>query len=584
MKMTRLFWDVCIKNLLPLILLIISVIGIVTLQLVPPQILKAIVDDYLDKGIYDGVTTLAVIYLAAVLVSYICEFFKTVFTTYIGQKAILEIRYRMSEKLTRLPMRYYNKNATGDVMSRFTQDVEAVNTLFSDGLVNMAVDLFKIIGIIVSVFLLNKSLFIYTLLIIPVVVVISNAFRKRVYAAQLSLRKAIGKMNSFIQEAFSGLRLFKIFGYENRLSHAFNPLTDEQIGIRRKVNRMDSIFPCIMQILKAVIICSFVVLTTKEVNLIAGVTIGTLAAAIDLLGRLFAPIEELATEFQTIQQVLAAFHRITEFLDEKEETRMMKDEAEPDGKNDILFQNVSFAYDDAGNILSDVSFRVKKGLKVALVGRTGSGKTTILNLLAGLYPAGTGNITICGYDPFTMPAEIRRRVIGIVPQTVTTFTGKIKDIITLGDKQISETDVIEALKAVGLYEEIEKLPQKHNTVIGEGESNLSFGQMQLLTLARAIVTNPPLLLLDELTSGLDAVTEAGILKAIKNVSANRTIVTISHRLSGMIDADYVYVCSHGKIVEEGKPDELVQNNGWYAKYKQLEDMGWQADGALLPSG
>jgi len=137
MKMTRLFWDVCKKNLLPLILLIISVIGIVTLQLVPPQILKAIVDDYLDKGIYDGVTTLAVIYLAAVLVSYICAFFKTVFITYIGQKAILEIRYRMSEKLTRLPMRYYNKNATGDVMSRFTQDVEAVNTLFSDGLVNI---------------------------------------------------------------------------------------------------------------------------------------------------------------------------------------------------------------------------------------------------------------------------------------------------------------------------------------------------------------------------------------------------------------------------------------------------------------
>jgi len=175
-----------------------------------------------------------------------------------------------------------------------------------------------------------------------------------------------------------------------------------------------------------------------------------------------------------------------------------------------------------------------------------------------------------------MPTELRRRAIGIVPQTVTTFTGKIKDIITLGDKQISETDVMEALKAVGLYEDIEKLPQKYNTVIGEGESNLSFGQMQLLTLARAIVTNPPLLLLDELTSGLDAVTEAGILKAIKNVSTNRTIVTISHRLSGIIDADYVYVCSHGKIVEEGKPDELVQNNGWYAKYKQLEDKGWQA--------
>jgi len=576
MKMTRLFWNVCKKNIIPLLLLILSVIGIVALQLAPPQILRTIVDDYLEKGIYDGVATLAVIYLAAVLVSYICEFFKTIFTTYIGQKVILEIRYKMSEKLTRLPMCYYNKNRTGDIMSRFTQDVDAVNTMFSDGLVNMAVDLFKIIGIIASVFILNKSLFIYTLLIVPVVVIISNAFRKKVYAAQLKLRKAIGRMNGFIQEAFSGLRLFKIFGYENRLSRAFDPLIDEQTGIRRRVNRMDSIFPCIMQILKAVVICSFVVLTAKEVHVIAGITVGTLAAAIDLLGRLFAPIEDLATEFQTIQQVFAAFHRITEFLDEEEETRIMKEEAKQDGENDILFQNVSFAYDDAGKILNDVSFSVKKGLKVALVGRTGSGKTTILNLLAGLYPTELGSISICGYNPFTMPAQLRRRIIGIVPQTVTAFTGNIKDMITLGDRQISETDVLKALKAVGLYEDIEKLPQKHHTVIGEGESSLSFGQMQLLTLARAIVTNPPILLLDELTSGLDAVTEAGILKAIKNVSANRTIVTISHRLSGIIDADYIYVCSHGQIVEEGKPDELVQGNGWYAKYKQLEDMGWQA--------
>ena len=576
MSMTRLFWDICKKNIISLLLLILSVIGIVALQLIPPQILRMIVDDYLGKGIYDGVATLAAVYLAAVLVSYICEFFKTIFTAYIGQKVILEIRYRMSEKLMRLPMRYYHKNATGDVMSRFTQDVEAVNTMFSDGLVNMAVDLFKIIGILASVFILNQSLFVYTLLIVPVIVLISNLFRGRVYAAQLKLRKAMGRMNSFIQEAFSGLRLFKIFGLENRLSRAFAPLADEQINIRRKVNRMDSAFPCIMQILKAVIICSFVVLTTKEAGIIVGVTAGTLAAAIDLLGRLFSPIEEIATEFQTIQQVFAAFHRITEFLDEEEETRIMKDEAKPDGEHDILFQNVSFAYDDAGNILNDVSFSVKKGLKVALVGRTGSGKTTILNLLAGLYPTGKGTISICGYDPFTMPTELRRRAIGIVPQTVTTFTGNMKDIITLGDEQISENDVIEALKAVGLYEDIEKLPEKHNTIIGEGEGNLSFGQMQLLTLARAIVTNPPVLLLDELTSGLDAVTEAQILKAIKNVSANRTIVTISHRLSGIIDADYVYVCSHGKIVEEGNPDELVQSNGWYAKYKQLEDMGWRA--------
>lgn len=575
MKLIKIFNDVFKKNWIIFILLILSIIGIVVLQLLPPQILKTIVDDYLEKKIYDGIATLAVFYLIAVLFSYLCEFFKTLFTTYIGQKIVLNIRYRMSAKLLRLPISYYNNNSAGDIMSRFTNDINSVNTMFSDGLINMIVDLFKILGILISIFILSTSLFIYTILIVPLIIIISNIFRKRIYKAQLLNRKTMGKMNSFIQEAYSGLRLYKIFNYEKRLSSSFKPLTEQQMKIRRKVNLMDAIFPCIMQIIKAVVICLFVLFTTKKINLITGISIGALAASIDLISKLFSPIEELAVEFQSIQQVFASFNRIKEFMNEKEEKKITNNLINQNKNIDISFNNITFSYDNNINILENVSFNINNGQKIALVGRTGSGKTTILNLLAGLYPTNEGNISIYGYDPFTLPPSIRRKLIGIVPQTIINFTGTIKEIITLKDETISDEEIICALKTVGLHDEIEKLPRKYDTVIGEGENNLSFGQMQLLTLARAIVTNPPVLLLDELTSGMDAITEAKVLQAIKDISINRTIITISHRLSGIIDADYVYVLSYGKIIEQGNPNELIKNQSWYAKYKQLEEIGWQ---------
>ena len=576
MKISRIFINTCKKNIVQFIFLIISIFGIVSLQLLPPQILRKIVDDYLQKGIYDGIVNLGIIYLVVTLVSYLADFFKTILTTFIGQKVILEIRYFMSGKLMKLPMSYYNRTSVGDVMSRFTQDVEAVNTLFSDGLINMAVDLFKVVGIIISIYFINVALFGYALLLLPIIILIAVYFRKKVYECEIGIRRIIGKMNSFIQEAFSGIKLFKIYGYEDRISEAFDPLVDDQVHIRRRANAITSSFGCIMQFLKSIVICLFVILTTQQVNVITGITAGALAATVDLLGRLFAPIEALAVEFQTIQQVFAGLNRINEFMREAEEVRDIKQLSENQIDSNISFHNVSFGYYDSKNVINDISFQIEKGLKVALVGRTGSGKTTILNLLAGLYAPTKGSIQVNGYDPFALPAHLRRRIMGVVPQTVTTFTGKIKDIITLGDETITMQEVKDALAMVDLFDTIENLPDKYDTVIGEGEINLSFGQMQLLTLARAIVTNPPILLLDELTSGMDAVTEANILQAIKKVSFNRTIITISHRLSGIIDADYVYILSAGNIMEEGRPDELVANNGWYAKYKQLEDIGWQA--------
>lgn len=573
--MKNIFFEVCKKNLLYIAGLILAVVLIVYLQLVPPQILKRIVDDYLSLNIYDGILGLAVLYLAATVFSYIAEFLRTVLSTYLGQKIILRIRFGMSDKLLRLSVSYYNRHSTGDIMSRFTQDVDAVQTLFTGGIVTMGIDLFKIIGIMISIFLISSELFVYSLCAIPIIIVITEAFRRIILSLQKTYRMYIGKMNSFLQETLTGLKLFKIYGIEHKLDEAFTPLADEQIAVVRKINRIDKAFPAIMQIIRAVFICGFIILSTKEINIITGITVGGLAAAIDLLGRVFAPIEEIANEFQAVQQVMAALSRIGEFLDEPEEERETGQAAAEESSENIILKNVSFSYDGSEKILNRISAEIKKGSKTALVGRTGAGKTTMMNLIAGLYDAPCGSVLVNGLNPFLLAPGERRRLIGIVPQTMVMFTGKIRDCLTLGDTRITLADCICAAKTVGLYETIEALPDKFDTIIGEGEINLSYGEMQLLNLARAIVTNPPILLLDELTAGLDAVTEAKVLAAVQKISENRTIVTISHRLSGIINADYVYILTGGRIVEEGRPEALAGDGGWYAKYSRLESMGWR---------
>jgi ATP-binding cassette subfamily B protein len=240
-----------------------------------------------------------------------------------------------------------------------------------------------------------------------------------------------------------------------------------------------------------------------------------------------------------------------------------------------LVRQARFSYVSEKEVLREASLVVPAGWKAAVAGRTGSGKTTLLQLVAGLYPASAGTVLIHGRDPYRLPPQERRRLIGMVPQTVTLFHGSILENVTLRDTDISEKDVEWALEQVGLLADIRKLPDSLHTLLGEGEAKLSFGQNQLISLARAIVTNPPVLLLDELTSGLDALTEKQVLEAIRTISGGRTILTISHRLSGLLDAQTVHIMEHGRIVESGAPEVLAEREGWYARYRRLEDHGWQ---------
>jgi ATP-binding cassette subfamily B protein len=575
-----------IKNkLVQSIFLATAILGGIAMQLVPPQILKSIIDNNISKGIYSGVMKLSLYYLLAVVLSGAFDFLRELMMAIIGQDILANIRYNMGKKLKKLPIAYYSNNAVGEIISRFTSDVDAVGTLFSEGLVGMLADGLKALGIIVSVYLISPVLALYLLIFIPVIYFITSCFKSATFNAQMAARKAVAHINGSIQELFNGIRTIKIFSKEQLFLNNFQQPLNENIAAVHKTSTLDSLFPCIMQILRAVIITLTVIIAAPKGLGSLGITIGSVAAVVDLISRMFDPIQSIAEEFQTIQEAIAGVSRINDFDNEKEEIRQTDKgdkyytELSLDKNNFnnvyISVNNMSFSYDNKKNIVQDINFNVLPGTKVALVGRTGAGKSTILNLVAGLYNPCRGSIKIQGMNPFKIPENLRRKILGIVPQSFPIYDGTIRDAVTLYDETITDEQVTKACKTVYLHDDIMKLKNGYSTLIGEGESSLSHGQYQLLALACAIVCNPPILLLDEVTSGLDSLTEQKIFKALNEISKERTILTISHRVSGIIDADQVIILDNGRIVETGKPADLAGRNGWYAKYNQIEQLGWK---------
>lgn len=565
------------------ILLGISAALLALLELLPPMLLENIINVSIKSGSIHGTWINAAFYLLASLGSSIFSFIQTYITTYIGQNILIELRLLMADKLKKLPMSYYSKTPVGAIMSRLTSDVESVNTLFSSGLISAFTDLMKVFGIVAAMIVISPTLCLIALGAAPVIFLTANYFRRNMFKAQIGIRKVVGGVNTYLQELFNGIRIVKSYGKEEEYKNRFQPYLNEYLKVNNNAAVYDSYFPCVLQVIRAFAIAVIVWMGAKTWNTDSlVVSIGGLAAFIDLSGRLFSPIEALSQQFQTIQQAMAGLKRIEEFLSEEQEEKglvqFLNNEKELNIDSiRVDVKNVRFGYSKDKTILRDVSLTVESGRKIAIVGRTGAGKTSLINLMAGLYGCWSGEISISGIDPFRLSPEDRRKLIGVVPQNVNLFEGTIKDNITLRDDKISIEAVEKAARLVGLYDFIQTLPEKYDTVLGAAGTKLSFGQNQLISLARAVVTDPPLLLLDEPTSGLDAMTEEMVFKAFRAIGTKRTIITISHRLSGIIDADEVYIMASGKIVQSGPPEKLAKEKGWYNVFRQLEDLGWRYD-------
>jgi ATP-binding cassette, subfamily B, multidrug efflux pump len=551
------------------------------LELVPPLVLKQIVDAHLTPGIPDGLWLLASIYLASVASVQGLSFLTSYLTALTAQGALNDLRIRLYRHLQRLPIRYYDQNPLGDIISRCTADVDTVDTLFSSGVAGLVTDLVRLVTVSMAMIALNPILALISALVVPLLVWITNQFRTRIRNAERQNRIAVGLLNTSLQETFGGVEVIRAFGREPVFVVRFRLVLEKTLKAYNLSAKYSALYTPIMQILMAIAI-SLLLWGGAQTRFTAlPISLGTLTAFVLLFKRFFDPITSLGEEWQTVQSALAGAERIFQVLDlsTEEQQPQIAVASKPRQAGGIEIRNLTFGYSDNLPVLESVTFSVVPGEHVALVGRTGAGKSSILNLLGGLYSPWEGSIQVAGMDPRRLSETERRTVIGVVPQAVQLFSGTVLDNLTLSDRNVPFEDVERAVRISGAEALILALPRGYETPINNGAGGgvqISSGQRQLLSLVRALVWNPRVLLFDEATSAIDSASEAAFREALQAESSRhqRAILTVAHRLSTAREADRVIVLENGRILEMGTPEELIRKGGRFAALLELEAAGW----------
>ncbi|NLB32554.1 MAG: ABC transporter ATP-binding protein [Tissierellia bacterium] len=559
------------------VLLVFSIIGVVVTSLIPPQILKYIIDHTLVTRSSDKLLILAIVYMGVLLFIGIFDFVKEAILTVLGQKITKEIRIEMMEKLERINAKFFSSNSSGTVVSRFTNDVDAINSLFTNGIIGMLVDCFKIIGIVISIWMFSSKLGFVILLQLPAIYGITRLFQKRMLKAQIENRILIGRVNNHISESLKNIQMIKSFSKESYMEENYKRCLFDNYKTVEKMNFYDSIYSPFIQITRTVSIAFIVVLSSKQLNYL-GISLGMVAASIELISNLFAPIENLGMELQNIQQAISGIKRVNDFYSETEDdikkNELRVENIIPDREEvSLSFNNISFQYEEGADILKNIRFNLKPNEKVTFVGRTGVGKTTLFKLIMGLLKPTKGSITINGIDVYNIPNSEKRRIFGYVDQSFHMIKGTVADQISLQDESITKEQIEKALDFVGLKEYIETLENGLDTKI-TSDTLFSQGQKQLLAIARATVTNPPILLLDEITANLDSITEEKIVSVLQKASKVHTILSISHRLSSVVSSDTVVILENGRVKNTGSPEVLLENDDWYRSHIALEKFTW----------
>lgn len=546
-KVVKLIINVFKEYKLLTFLLFFIIIGTIGFSLATPQVLKYIIDDYLTVG---GKSLLfpSLLYFATIVLLGIFNFGKEGIITIFGQKIIRKIKEEMMIKLEKIPIGYLSTNESGSVVSRFSNDVEAVGSLFTSGIVSMFVDAFKIIGIVISIWIFSYKLAILVLFIIPAVYFLTREFQKKMLKAQKLYRVLTAKVNNHIPESINNIQMIKSFAKEEYMENKYVDYLDKSYEAMDKINFYDSIFSPIILVLRAVVIAIVVILSSDYLSFL-GISIGTVAAAIELINNIFTPIENLGMELQNIQQSIAGIYRIDEFLNEKEETKKKVDftyEKIINSNLDIELKDVNFNYEEGENILENVNLSIKHKESVTFAGRTGSGKTTLFKLILGLLEPSSGSVTLSNVKVSEIPNYEKRKIFGYVEQSFSFIKGSVGEQISLKDEKISKDDIENAMKFVGLHDYIINLEEGYDTLASP--HLFSQGQRQLLSIARAIVTSPPIMLLDEITANLDSETEEKIISVLKGVSSERTVLSISHRLTSVLTCDRIIKLENKNIV------------------------------------
>lgn len=505
---------------------LLCVAASVAASLIPPLLLKNIIDR-LTGGMPLLFTAVLLYFCSLVLEGTLSSAQETLLVLF-GQKMTHALRSEMSQKLIALPASTLVGQNPGEVAARFSGDVDAVEALFTSGIISMVADACRIISILAVIAVENMGLALVLLVILPLFAVFTRFVQKRMLAAQLENRRAVAAVSGQVPETLHNIRTIHALGLESYMEQRYDQRIGESYAAMEKTNFYDAIYSPVVFLLNAAVVGIVMLLSASgnaDVLAMFGMSVGTSVAIINYISRIFSPIESLGMEIQTIQSAMAGVKRIDTFLNQPE--RAISQERKNTARGDVVLSHVTFGYGEKP-VLSDFSMTVKEGEQVTLVGRTGAGKSTVFRLLLGLYQPEKGDITIGGVNVSAIPDHERRACIGCVEQRFSRVPGTVLDQITLSDPTITEEMAQNAAKLAGMDDAIRALPDGYNTICIDGM--FSQGEWQLLSIARAAAANPAVLLLDEITANLDAETEARVLEALRRASEGRTVLSISHRI------------------------------------------------------
>ncbi len=539
-------------------------------QLAGPYILKLAIDNELMKGDYHGLTLLMIVYLVVTLFEVLSHAGHNMLTRWLGQKVMYSMRMAIFSHIQKLPLSFFDKNPVGRLVTRVTNDVETLNNLLSSGIITILGDFVVLIGIVVVMTSMSWQLSLVTFSVIPLMIVAILLFKQRMRDAYRKTRIRLARINSFLQENISGMATVQIFNRENENYNRFVELNDAYREANLKSIKIDSMYSPIVRMLMSF---GSALLLWYGGNLVFDnfISLGILVAFTRYVNRFFRPLADLAEKYNMMQAAMASSERVFKLLDEPEQSSTLGTPLPlPPSKGKIEFRDVTFAYNKEDYVLKNVSFTIQPGEKVAIVGATGAGKTSIISLINRMYEPTRGQIFLDDVDTARMPVHDLRARIGVVLQDVFIFSGSVEHNVTLGDPNISTTEIETALHRVNADQFVNKFSDAYKHELTERGSNLSVGQKQLLSFARALAYTPEILILDEATSSVDTETELLISDAIHKLMQNRTSIIIAHRLSTIKDVDWIVVLHKGEIREIGRHDELLAVRGIYYRLHQLQ--------------